>query len=136
MGGEDVLALNQRDRDRLKELHAVIRGRQGLVEAARHLGLSRRQARRLVRRVEREGDRGVIHRLRGRPSNRAIPERVRERALALLSREQYGSGDASSSRTRRRRICARCVAGSSGTAAPSRCTPTRTRSSRPPARRS
>ena len=43
MAGEDVLALNQRDRDRLKELHAVIRGRQGVCEAARHLGLSPRQ---------------------------------------------------------------------------------------------
>jgi len=89
MAGEDVLALNQRDRDRLKEIHGVLRRRQQVGEAARHLGLSRRQVRRLVRRVEREGDRGVIHRLRGRPSNRAIPERVRERALAVLSREQY-----------------------------------------------
>ena len=89
MAGEDVLALGQRDRDRLKEIHGVIRRQQQVWEAARHLGLSRRQVRRLVRRVEREGDRGVIHRLRGRPSNRAIPERVRERALAVLSREQY-----------------------------------------------
>ena len=89
MDGEDVLALNQRDRDRLKELHAVIKGRQKLGEAAKHLGLSRRQTRRLVRRVEREGDRGVLHRLCGRPSNRAIPEKVRLRALALLGQEQY-----------------------------------------------
>jgi hypothetical protein len=89
MAGEEVLALNQRERDRLKELHAVIRGRQSVGEAARHLGLSRRQARRLVRRVEREGDRGVLHRLRGRRSNRAIPDKVRQRALGLLGREEY-----------------------------------------------
>jgi DNA-binding Lrp family transcriptional regulator len=89
MAGEDVLALNQQDRDRLKELHAVVRGQQKVGEAARHLGLSRRQVRRLVRRLRREGDRGVIHRLRGRPSNRRIPERVRARALALLAQEEY-----------------------------------------------
>lgn len=89
MAGEDVLALNQGDRDRLKELHAVIRGRLRVCEAARHLGLSGRQTRRLVRRVEREGDRGVLHRLRGRASNRAIPEQVRERAVALLKQEKY-----------------------------------------------
>ena len=89
MAGEDVLALNQRDRDRLKELHAVVRGQQKVGEASRHLGLSPRQVRRLVRRLRREGDRGVIHRLRGRPSNRRIPEQVRERALALLAREEY-----------------------------------------------
>ena len=89
MAGEDVLALNQRDRDRLKELHAVVRGQQQVGEASRHLGLSPRQVRRLVRRLRREGDRGVIHRLRGRPSNRRISEQVRERALALLAREEY-----------------------------------------------
>jgi hypothetical protein len=89
MAGEDVLALNQRDRDRLKEIHGVIRERQKVSEAAWHLGLSRRQALRLVRRVEREGDRGVLHRLRGRRSNRAISEEERERALALLKREEY-----------------------------------------------
>jgi len=89
MAGEDVLALNQRDRDRLKELHAVIRRQQRVGEAARHLGLTSRQVRRLVRRLRADGDRGVIHRLRGRPSNRRIPELVRERALALLAREEY-----------------------------------------------
>jgi hypothetical protein len=89
MAGEDVLALTQQDRDRLKELHAVIRGRQTVSEAAGHMGLSRRQARRLLRRVEREGDRGVLHRLRGRPSNRAIPETLRGRALRFLGQEKY-----------------------------------------------
>jgi Transposase and inactivated derivatives len=89
MAGEDVLALNQQDRDRLKELHAVVRGQQKVGEAARHLGLSPRQVRRLVRRVKREGDRGIIHRLRGRRSNRRISEKVRERALAVLAREEY-----------------------------------------------
>jgi len=89
MAGEDVLALNQQDRDRLKELHGVVRRQQKVGEAARHLGLSPRQVRRLVRRVRGEGDRGVIHRLRGRPSNRAISKEVRERALALLTRKEY-----------------------------------------------
>lgn len=89
MAGEDVLALSQRDRDRLKELHAVVRGRQTVAEAARHMGVSRRQARRQLRRVEHEGDRGVIHRLRGRRSNRAIAEATRARALRLLSQERY-----------------------------------------------
>jgi len=89
MAGEDVLALTQRDRDRLKELHAVTRRRQTVGEAARHMGLSRRQARRLLRRLEREGDRGVVHGLRGRPSNRKISEKVRSQALAFLAQEKY-----------------------------------------------
>jgi hypothetical protein len=87
--GEELLALSQRDRDRLKELHGVIRGQQNLREAARHLRLSTKQARRLLRRVEEEGDRGVIHRLRGRRSNRGIPKRIRAKALKRLGRTEY-----------------------------------------------
>ncbi len=89
MAGEDVLALNQRDRDRLKELHAVVRRQQKVGVAARNLGLSSRQVRRLVKRLRVEGDRGVVHRLRGRRSNRRIPEAVREQALGLLARQEY-----------------------------------------------
>lgn len=37
------------------------------------LGLSERWVRALVGRVRREGDAGVVHRLRGRPSNRRLP---------------------------------------------------------------
>jgi DNA-binding Lrp family transcriptional regulator len=87
--GEGLLALSQRDRDRLKELHGVMRGQQRLRDAAEHLGLSTKQARRLLERVAEEGDQGVIHRLRGQPSNRGIPKRVRAKALKRLSREEY-----------------------------------------------
>ena len=88
MAGEDVLALNQRDRDRLKEFTRSSRGGRGWVRRPSHLGLSRRQARRLVRRVEREGDRGVLHRLRGRPSNRASLRATQPRR-GLLTQERY-----------------------------------------------
>jgi hypothetical protein len=87
--GEGLLALSQRDRDRLKELHGVIRGQQRLRDAARHLGLSTKQARRLLERIVEEGDQGVIHRLRGRSSNRGIPFRIRTKALKRLRRGEY-----------------------------------------------
>jgi len=58
------------------------------VEASEILFLSSRQIRRMVKRVKREGDRGVIHRSRGRPSNRRILEEMRERAIQLY-RSQY-----------------------------------------------
>lgn len=87
--GEELLALSQRDRDRVKELHGVIRGQQKLREAAQHLGMSTKQARRLLERVVEEGDRGAIHRLRGQPSNRRIPKRVRVKALKRLERAEY-----------------------------------------------
>lgn len=86
---EGVLALSQRDRDRLNELHGVIRGEIGTGVAGRRLGVSPRQVRRLVRRLRAEGDRGVVHRLRGRRSNRRLSEAIREKALNLLRKPEY-----------------------------------------------
>jgi hypothetical protein len=59
------IALSQRERDRLNALHEVERGHWRQVEAAERLRLSDRQVPRLLVRVHAEGDRGVIHRLRG-----------------------------------------------------------------------
>jgi DNA-binding Lrp family transcriptional regulator len=89
MQGEDRLALSQKERDRLREIHAVIRGRLKTAEAAAHLGLSRRQVRRLLKRVKGQGDGGVLHGLRGRPSNRKIGAGVRDKAMKLLAGEAY-----------------------------------------------
>jgi hypothetical protein len=37
-----------------------------------------------VARIREEGDRGIIHRLRGKPSNRALPEGVKDKVLQLF----------------------------------------------------
>ncbi len=82
------IALSQPERDRLKVLHEVAQGHRTQVEAARQLQLSDRQVRRLLQRVRGEGDRGIIHRLRGRPSNRKIPADRQQRILARV-RQRY-----------------------------------------------
>ncbi|MEK7731788.1 MAG: ISNCY family transposase, partial [Planctomycetota bacterium] len=81
--------LSQTERDRLKRLHEVEEGYIRQVEAARRLELSDRQVRRLLRRVQAEGDRGVMHRLHGQPSNRKIAEPIQQRALRLLRQPLY-----------------------------------------------
>ena len=58
-------------------------------EAAEILLLSSRQIRRIMKRVNLEGDQGVIHRSRGRASNRRIPEEIRGKVIGLY-RTQYG----------------------------------------------
>ena len=83
------IELSQRERDRLKLLHEVEQGHLTQREAAERLHLSERQVRRLQVRVRAEGDRGVIHRLRGRPSNRKIPDRLQQRILTRV-RGRYG----------------------------------------------
>jgi hypothetical protein len=62
-------------------LQQVEEGHLKQIEAARRLHLTDRQVRRLQARLADEGDRGIVHRLRGRRSHRKIPEPVRQRAV-------------------------------------------------------
>jgi transposase len=66
----------------------VAAGTLTLGSAAKLLGLSYRQAKRVYRRYREEGGKGLTHRSAGRPSNRATAPAVREQALALI-REKY-----------------------------------------------
>ena len=76
--------LSGKERDRLKVLHEVQGGHLTQGEAAGQLGISDREVRRLLVRIAAEGDRGVVHRLRGKASNRRLPESLRSRALKLV----------------------------------------------------
>ena len=84
--------MSQRERDRVKVWHEVERKHLRQREAAERLGLSARHVRRLLRRVKREGDRGVIHRLRGRPSNRRIAGSRQRRIVAEVQRRYRDFG--------------------------------------------
>lgn len=83
------IELSAQDRERLKVLHEVEQKHLRQIEAARRLRLSDRQVRRLQARMRREGDQGVVHRLRGRRSNRKIPENIQQRALRRLVQARY-----------------------------------------------
>ena len=78
---ESRIEMSQRERDILKIMSTVLQGRRTQCEAARLLRLSERHVRRIQRRLENEGDRGVVHRLRGRPSNRQLSGELRAQAL-------------------------------------------------------
>src|SRR6266704_2571650 len=86
---QERIELSAKERERLKVLHEVEQGHLKQVEAARRLRLTDRQVRRLQRRLRTQGDGGIVHRLRGRGSNRKIPEIWAQRALRALRRERY-----------------------------------------------
>ena len=86
---EEPMALSTRDRDRLKVLSEAKKGLITQKQAADQLKLTERHVRRLVARMREQGDCTVLHGLRGRASNRRIPEAVKKQALALLSRHEY-----------------------------------------------
>jgi transposase len=69
---EGILQMKRVDRDRLKVIHEVMKGHLTQREAGDQLGISERQVRRLQRRVEKEGDAGILHGGRGKVSNRRL----------------------------------------------------------------
>jgi transposase len=84
---EERIAMSQRERDRLRVMSLVLEGQRRQKEAAALLKLTVRQVRRLQRRLEAQGDKGVVHRLRGRPSNRRHADTVRQRAIEIYRGE-------------------------------------------------
>lgn len=83
------IEMSARERERLKVLELVEEGHLKQVEAARRLRLTDRHVRRLQACLRREGDRGIVHGLRGCRSNRKIPDRLRRRAVAELRQARY-----------------------------------------------
>jgi transposase len=88
MAGRDMIVMSIREVKRLKAIQTVIDKQITQKVAASMLGLSGRQVRRLVKVIREKGDRGIIHGLRGRPSNRRLPEEMRRRVLSLYQ-ERY-----------------------------------------------
>jgi hypothetical protein len=80
--------MSGKERIGLDALGRVKRGELTVVSAAGLMGVSLRQARRLWKRFKAEGDAGLLHRLRGRSSNRRLSEEVGQRAVKL-HQEKY-----------------------------------------------
>jgi hypothetical protein len=88
----DRIEMSQRERDVIKVMEAVLAGERTQVEAGRLLERSVRQVRRIQRRLKAEGDRGVVHRLRGRASNRRTEAASRRKVVEVYQREYEGFG--------------------------------------------
>jgi len=89
MLSEERIAMSQRERDVLKVMGPVLLGDRTQSEAARLLSKSIRQVRRIQRRLETEGDWGVIHRSRGRASNHKSAASFRKKVIAMYKAD-YG----------------------------------------------
>ncbi len=88
MAGEDMIMVRQGELKRLHVIQKVLERVIKQVEAAEILLLSSRQIGRIVKRIKIEGDKGIIHKSRGKPSNRRIPAKIRDRVIKLY-RTQY-----------------------------------------------
>jgi hypothetical protein len=86
------LRMSAKERDRMKVMAALAEGRLKQVEAARLMRLTVRQVRRLQERYAAQGDAGLVHRSRGRPSNRLTSAALREEVLVSPNISSVFSG--------------------------------------------
>jgi transposase len=81
---EETITLTKREAERLRILHRVLDRTIRQVDAGEILGITDRQVRTLLRRVEAQGAKGLIHGSRGKPSPRKMAEELEERITAII----------------------------------------------------
>lgn len=89
---EGHLVMSEKERGRKSVFDRVSAGNMKLTEASRMLSLSYRHVRRSYKRFREEGDAGLLHRSRGRPSNRARPAEFREEVIVRYKEKYDGFG--------------------------------------------
>ncbi len=81
--------MTQAERDRLVVLKKAQKKLILQKQAAAELEVTERQVRRLLGQLRQQGDKAVVHGLRGRASNRRVSEEDRGKAVAVLSQDVY-----------------------------------------------
>ncbi len=88
MAEKDRVTMSQRELRRLHFVKNAIGKVITQAEAAEAIEISERQVRRIVRKVREEGEAGIVHGSRGRPSNHARSSKLKAKVLDLF-RKQY-----------------------------------------------
>jgi len=81
--------MSRNERDRSKIMAGVAQEDVTLIAASGLMGVSYRQGKRIWRRYQDEGDDGLVHRLRGKPSPRRKSAKLREQVLARFDEPRY-----------------------------------------------
>ncbi len=81
---EETITLTKREAERLRILHRVMDRTIRQIDAGEILGVTDRQVRTLLRRVEAEGAKGLIHRGRGKESWRKMSDQLEERIAGII----------------------------------------------------
>jgi transposase len=92
MPERDIITMSMREVKRLKAVQEAIAGQITQRHVAEFLRLSERQVRRLIKAVRTEGEKGIVHKARGKPSNRQITSDTKGRAIAAYKGTYLGFG--------------------------------------------
>jgi len=83
MAGKDIIMATQEELKRLNIIHKVLDKSITQTEAAGVLDLTDRHIRRMAARITKEGDKGIVHKLRGQPAHNRTLDKVKKKALSL-----------------------------------------------------
>jgi transposase len=87
-----VLALSKKEIDRLMIINQVEENQITVSEASELLSVSERQIYRLLKRVKEQGVKGIIHKLRGRESNRGYPKELKKKIIHIYRKQYWDYG--------------------------------------------
>ena len=89
---EGILAMSQKELDRLQIIKQIEKKELRVDEGADLMGISQRQTYRVLKKIREEGSKGIIHKLRGRKSNRGYPTELKTRVIGLYKAhyDDYG----------------------------------------------
>lgn len=81
---QEIINMSKKELDRLALIHRLMDKKIKQKDAAGILSLSVRQLRRLIKKVNKEGDKAIIHGNRGRPSNRKYSNNFKNEVIKTI----------------------------------------------------
>jgi len=80
---EGILTMSRKELDRLSVINQIETKVMTVQEGAELMGISARQTYRVLKKVKEEGNCGIIHKLRGKRSNRGYPEELKKEVIKI-----------------------------------------------------
>lgn len=80
---EGILTMSQKEVERLKIISQIESKTLRVEEGSELIGISSRQTYRVLKRIKEEGSKGIIHKLRGRKSNRGYGEELKKEVMEI-----------------------------------------------------
>jgi transposase len=85
---EGILIVSQKEVDRLQIIKKIEAKELKVEEGSNLMGISSRQTYRVLKKVREEGSKGVVHKLRGKKSNRGYSKELKDRVIEIY-RKNY-----------------------------------------------
>jgi transposase len=86
------ITMTEREKERYNTILHLIQGEIVASMASKQLNLSVRQVQRVKKAVQKDGIQGIIHKNRGKPSNRRLDENVKNQVLRLIKKHYADFG--------------------------------------------